>query len=509
MEILLDEQGESEHLDYKATCDLRSERDRVQIARHIAAMAVKGGHIIIGADNSGGPSGSFEPKKARLFDEATLRPKLQKFFPEGLSFQTAQHELKSGHTYVIIRVEQHLDGFCVFQEDGAYEEGGKIKFSFRKGQVYARHGTSSEPCNQADILGIIERKVEEAKEHLRAEHTAQLADLVQRLQTAQTLSTAPASTLSWTMDEDTFVATIIEQIRGNDPIPLRLLLRRMEGDASRLVSEGEEADLETLVDRLTCLAANFVLLERDDLFKQVVRALVSIYNLGFDARGRTRSGTPIPSARLWLLVIKRVMAVGAVLVREECWKLAHDLTIQRGKGYEFTETTMPYVTWIRHATTEASRGGQLTQVVDGRSVQISLLGLVQELVQRSDCLRQGLAADDERILDSLCQFDMLAMLATLAEAARIRDINPSGLRWSHHYYPHFSRFYETRSLPMIERVITDPAIREEVFPGRSDDDLASVIRWINHAATQEGFRYAGWDGMLSGTVTRFLEQHPE
>lgn len=508
LRALLDEQGESEHLDYKATCDLTSKRDCAQIARHIGAMAVKGGHIIIGAGNSGGPSGSFDSKKAKLFDEAKLRPKLQKFFSDGLSFQTAEHELE-GSTYVIIRVEPHPDGFCAFHEDGAYEEGDKTKFAFRKGQVYARHGTSSEPCNQADLLGIIERKVEEAKESLRAEHTDQLAEVLKKAQAQQTLATAPASTLSWRMDEDTFVATIIEQVRRDDPIPLRLLLRRMEGDAARLVSEGEEAELETLLDRLACLAANFVLLETDELFKQVVRALVSIYNLGFDARGMTQSGKPITSARLWLLVIERVMAVGSVLVREERWEVARDLTLQRGKGYEFTETTMPYVTWIRHATTEASRGGQLTQVVEDKRVDKSLLWMVQELVQRSECLRQGLAADDERILDSLCQFDMLAMVTTLAEAARIGDVNPSALRWSHHYYPHFARFFEHRSLPMLERVITDQVVREQVFPGRSDDELAGVIRWVDHTATQEAFRYSGWDGMLSGRVAHFLEQHPE
>ncbi|CAN5479277.1 hypothetical protein BH20ACT23_BH20ACT23_27530 [soil metagenome] len=404
-------------------------------------------------------------------------------------------------------MDPHPDGFCAFQQDGMYEEGGKTKFAFRKGQVYSRHGTSSEPCNQADLLGIIEGKVEEAKESLRAEHTDQLAALVNRLQTAQTLATAPASTLSWTMDEETFVAIIIEQIRRDDPIPLRLLLRRMESDAARLVSEGEEAELETLLDRLACLTANFVLMERDDLFRQVIRGLVSIYNLGFDARGMTRRDVPIPAARLWLLVIERVMAIGLVLVREERWELARDLTLQRGKGIEFTQRRITYVTWIRHATTEASRGGEFVHVVDEQRTDKSLLWMVQELVQQSDCLRQGLAADDERILDSLCQFDMLAMLSTLAEAARIGDFNLASR--THHYYPHFSRFYESRSLPMLEMVIADPALREQVFPGRSDEELAAATRWINHAATQEGFRYAGWDGVLSDRVAHFLQQHPE
>ena len=33
-------------------------------------------------------------------------------------------------------------------------------------------------------------------------------------------------------------------------------------------------------------------------------------------------------------------------------------------------------------------------------------------------------------------------------------------------------------------------------------------RWINDAATQEGFRFGGWDGFLSDNVRSFLETNP-
>ncbi len=54
---LLDEQHESESLDYEATCDLRERRDVVELAKDVGAMQVDGGFIVVGADDRGNPTG--------------------------------------------------------------------------------------------------------------------------------------------------------------------------------------------------------------------------------------------------------------------------------------------------------------------------------------------------------------------------------------------------------------------------------------------------------------------
>lgn len=496
---LLDEQAESPQLDYKASCDLNVRRDLVKLAKHIGAMLTRGGHIVVGADNTGKPSGMFTTTQAKLFDEATLRPKLARFLPPSIETRCAIHELDSHH-FALVRVRPHPDGLVAFLGDGDYEENGKPIHAFRKGQIYTRHGTSSEPCDQADIQRVLSQHLDHQKEALRAERAIELADLVRGLQSQNDLARAPSSALTWDLDEATFVSTIIEQLRAGDDIPLRLLLRRAESDSAKALTEKEASpELELVLDRLACLAITLSVLEKDGLFKKVVETFVQIYNLGFDARGMTRRDLAVDAPMLWLLIVERIIAIGAALVREGRWELAAHIVLQRGAGYEFTDKRFPYVTWIRHTTTEASRAGHYAQIIDGKTSDVSLLWIVKELVDKNLCLREGLGYEDERLLDSVCQFDMLAMIVALGAAGTVD---------THHYYPHFARFYEHRSLPMLDRLISQPKVREVLFPNRSEQELAEAIRWINHAASQEGFRFAGWDGQLSDTVRQFLEKHP-
>jgi Putative DNA-binding domain len=495
---LLDEQAESSDLDFKESCDINATRDFVKLTKHVGAMLVRGGHIVVGADNNGRPSGQFSESQAKLFDEAILRAKLLRYLPASIEVRCAVHEL-DGQRFGLIRVSPHLDGLVPFTRDGSYEENGRTVSIFRKGQIYARHGTSSEPCDQNDVHHVLEQQLERDKESLRAERAAELALLLRDLQAQTDIARAPASTLTFQLDEETFLATIVEQLRVGDDIPLRLLLQRARDEAGTAVTSGDPGDIALILDRLGCLAVTFATLDRVPLFHQVVDTLVEVYNIGFDERGMTRLDLTIDAPRLWLLVIQRVMVVGAALVRLKRWELATALVLQRGSGYEFTERKYPYVTWIRHTTTEASRAGHYDQLVDGKRSDVSLLWLAKEVAEGSLYLSRATGADDDSRLDAICQFDILAMLAALGA---------SGSADTHHYYPHFARFYEHRSLPILERAIIDPDVRSAVFPHRTDQELADVIRWINHAASQEGFRFAGWDGYLNDIVRGFLEQHP-
>ncbi len=393
----------------------------------------------------------------------------------------------------------HPDGLVPFIKEGAYEENGRALHAFRKGQIYARHGTSSEACDGSDVQRVLQQKLEVAKEGLRAERAIELAALIGDIQSQTHLAQAPASALNWQLDEETFIAATIEQLRARDEIPLRLLLRRAQQDAATALATGNTAELQLVLDRLASLAVTLATLDRTELFRQVVAALVDIYNVGFDGQGMTRRDLAIGAPMLWLQVIQRVIVVGAALVREKQWDLAAQLVLQRGSGYEFSERKYPYVTWIRHATTEASRAGHYDQVVDGKRSDVSLLWMAKEVAEASPTLSRAAGADDERRLDAICQFDMLAMLVTLG-AARRAD--------THHYYPHFARFYEHRSLPILNRVVTDPEVRTALFPERSDKDLADAIGWIDHTASQEAFRYAGWEGFLNDAVRDFLARNP-
>jgi hypothetical protein len=59
-----------------------------------------------------------------------------------------------------------------------------------------------------------------------------------------------------------------------------------------------------------------------------------------------------------------------------------------------------YNNWFRHALTMVARAGLVLQ-----SGSATLISQALERVNEQDCLRPDLPPDDERLLNSLCQFD--------------------------------------------------------------------------------------------------------
>jgi hypothetical protein len=138
---LLGLHGERDWLDYKRQCNLTSARGVVELAKDANAMAMNGGYILVGADDQGRPTGDVEHQG--LFDPAILHDKLSRYLLSTVEIRSAMH-LHESQTWVLLYVAPHPDGFCVFTRDGVYEDGGKPVIVFRKGDVFARHGTRSE-----------------------------------------------------------------------------------------------------------------------------------------------------------------------------------------------------------------------------------------------------------------------------------------------------------------------------------------------------------------------------
>ena len=103
LRYLLGLEHETQALDYKQSCDLNERRAVVELAKDVAAMQIDGGWIVIGANNSGVPVPPGVPDKDRkLFDEATLRPKLAAYLPLPFELHTAVHTIE-GCTLALIR----------------------------------------------------------------------------------------------------------------------------------------------------------------------------------------------------------------------------------------------------------------------------------------------------------------------------------------------------------------------------------------------------------------------
>lgn len=491
---LLD-QGEGVDLDFKATCDLNERAEMVAIAKDIAAFCAAGGHLVVGVNEDGTPSGRFDPTQAKLFDEATLRAKIAPtYLPESISLAGAVHEV-DGLPVAVVYIAPSPNGFVVMQRDGDYTAAnGHQKQEFRAGHVYVRRGSSSRLWSQDEADAALERALSVRREGWRAELRDDLAALGLGQQ-AQGIARGPAASFTWQLDNDAFTATLVELIRAQDVVTLILSIDAMRHDGVAALVAGPADDLRTILDRLVATAAVALTVSRHDLLERVLEVLVDLYNRAFDARGYVRADLAGPrAAELWLEVITRVYALGALAVRRRDWEGAKKLALQKGSGQDFDYSP----NWLRHALTNAARAGHLQAERDGGRVELSLLLLAAEHVERIAALRSDVPAGDEAVLTSLTQFDLLSILAAISDAGTLDD---------RAWYTNFARFDWHRSEPALTALLGDPAMRSVLFP-RSDTDLAAAIREVSRMAASEGLRYAVWTHWESPSIERFLAAHP-
>lgn len=190
------------------------------------------------------------------------------------------HEI-DGNVTVLVYVGPNREGLAVFAADGQYVVGVRQVTAFRKGDVFARHGSASEPWNQGDIARVIERMIAGRKEEWRRTLAVDFARLGVGTDARQ-LAGAPAQALTWNLDSDSFEAAVIEQLRVQDDVPLRLLLERLPTEAAALAHEEERlVDLPTLFDRLFCLGAIGLRLERPSVVDAAIDAAGRVYDVGF------------------------------------------------------------------------------------------------------------------------------------------------------------------------------------------------------------------------------------
>ena len=158
---LLDLQTEGPTVDYKELYDLRKDaplrkRHLVELAKHVGAMSVQGGFLVVGVDDHGVPTGALSVEQADYFDEARLRPMLLTWLPKTLEIRSQKHEV-DGKTVVLIYVARNPAGFAAFEADGQYGDGKKMTTLFTKGDIFWRDGTQSCRIDQRGLEQIIAR----------------------------------------------------------------------------------------------------------------------------------------------------------------------------------------------------------------------------------------------------------------------------------------------------------------------------------------------------------------
>jgi hypothetical protein len=228
-------------------------------------------------------------------------------------------------------------------------------------------------------------------------------------------------------------------------------------------------------------------------FQAAVKALARVYSSGFSERGHARQLKGMPTEQLWLCIIERVMALGALLVRLERWDGVRQLVFRpRPNG-----DSERYPSWIRHGTTMAARSGLLMRNEGERRLELSLLSLAREHAVKHECLHSDVDPGSESIMDSLCQFDFLAAITAIGDL---------GTADSRAFYTSFARFYSARTEPIVVRLIEDLEMRTKLFP-HGDRGLALALAEMIRAANHEGFRFTAWGGFDNPVIVRFLASH--
>lgn len=506
---LLDQQTELPWLDFKQQCEITDRRELVELAKDVGAMSILGGYLVVGADDSGRPCG-MPPQHKKLFDESTLSGKLKRYLPTGFAVRSAVHDLDPGTgpmPVALVAVLPHPDGWAVFQQDGTYPDTrGREQTVFRRGDVYARHGTSSEPWSQADIAEARTRLIARAKDSWRREMFEELRRLQSSAESGAAVTEGPSSLFTWQLDAANFEAATVELIRRNDDIPVQRMLASAIAEARRLVSIAGESDADELavvLDRVVDVGALGVNLQRPGFRELSVDALLELYGWAVEEQ-RVQTSRHLLVPVLWLRVAERLYGLGALAVRRRDWKTVRDLILASVPALH-REYRSP--SWHRDALTMANRAKLFTTLLpDGQVRQASLL-----LFARAAAVANPLLCPDlpdpapeyggrDPLLDSLCQFDLLATVVSGA-AAHITGVN----ELLEVGYPNFALASRERATAVLDTAVLDPAVRQVLLPGVSNAELALVLDLTAHAASQSRGGFFGWsDGYPPGPTLDFI-----
>ncbi len=510
---LLAVQAELATLDYKRECDLSGAAGTTELVKDIGAMGILGGYLVVGADDSGGVTG-LPAGQAALFDQATLSAKAAQYLPAGLELRSAVHAVDHSvgpQEVALVWVGPHPDGWCVFTRDGTYVDGsGKNATAFRAGQVYARHGTRSEPWDQGDIAAARTALVARATDAWRAEHREETQRALQDVFAGASVAVGPSGAFTWQLDAAGFEAATVELLRRNDDVPVRRMLRAAAAEAQRLLLKPgttDTGDLTVLLDRVAALAAVGLDLRRPAFLDLAVRTLLGLYGWAVqDLRVHTSAHQLTPV--LWLRIAERLYAVGALAVRLQDWRAIRGLALapvpQLAREYRTSS-------WHRDALTQASRARLFTRPQpDGRTAELSLLLFARAAAAAAQpVLRPDLPgevssayAGPDPLLDSLCQFDLL--LTVVSGAAAGAESERALLDVS---YPSYAHADGSRANAVVPTLVLDLATRQALVPDVTDHQLAVVLQLADQVAHREGQRFWGWEGYTDPAVQAFVQNH--
>ncbi|MBA3261039.1 MAG: ATP-binding protein [Thermoleophilaceae bacterium] len=483
LRAVLSDRAERDDVDFKLSCDLNNRGELVAITKDIGAMLMEGGYIIVGVDNDGQPGDGLDERQAGLFDPATLTAKVARYLAPGFDVKSTSLQV-DGHRFAMVAIAPHPDVIVAFAADGTYERDGRTRTEFRRGDVYARHGTRSEVWNDDDVARCRQRMREEEHERARASFANDLAAVTRQMQRTGGLAQAPLGALTWTGEPADLTAAVLEQIRHSDEIPVRLLAPTL---ATAVIDPQTTSEaINTALDTAASLVGGLLMVGRTDIAGEIIDGLKATYDATFEDH-LDRRDLAVDPAELRLRVITRVWALGGLATRRGHWSTVRRLAEHAPPVHDANY----WSNWLFHGLVWAARGNLLQDPQDARGK--SPLVIAQEHTMRLRWLHPDVAPTSEQVLSSICQFDLLSNLVAIDSA--IGNPDP--------FLGHFGRWYARRTDPAVVTVIEDAEARAEIFP-QGDDELREALAMIAANTEGRGQGWGGWGGYEDPRIIRFL-----
>jgi hypothetical protein len=485
--------AEEAALDFKASLDLsgKASKDSVEFAKDAISMGnlPAGGYLVIGVDDQGAPAHAQPPVAAEQFDSATLRAKVARYVEAPVHVVSQAHKV-DGRTIVLIYVAPNPDGLPVPTSSiGQYAKSdGTMGSVFGEGEVLTREGTSNVRLRYAHWHGLLDRYRNVVRAEARRDADDLIRQVVEGLRAGGS-NTAPSVPLAAGMDHETLAEALVALFESGSTVRVQQFLNNAALRSGTGTPEDRETRLGAL-DQITVVACQAVLYRQDDIYRLAIAALERAYKARLPTPNSIqRVGNEADRAQHYLDVLIRVLAIGALVVRRQAWELLPDLSNRPVKegGYE-------WLSWLRHAVTMASRA-RLLQDDEGNGRGGQALSLARALVAASPALRPDygtdtelpkpdVLADDDWLLNSLCEFDLWWCILAFASRPSARD--------GAAYYPSCAAFHQWRAQPTLIHIATEPAVRQAAFGPAADELIAKAMLTVVRTATVQSYQYGGW-----------------
>ena len=478
---------EQQHLEFKESVDLSKNEGKIKFVKDVVSMSNRppGGYILIGVDDSGKPvtpQGTFDQKTRELFDGARLNDLIRKY-TEGPVHVTSQFHTVSDNEIILIYAHHNESGLPVpMSALGQYEKNGKTVQLFRTGDICIRDGAQNAPLRWSHWNELLREHDQRIRDDARKDIESLVAEVAKSLRSPGGRSNVP---LSIDMTDDTFVEALLTNIELSGDTRIRYFLSQLSGFAA-----DEERYIEAL-NKATIIAVQALFLGETEIVDLTIKRLFDTYK---------QLNPRNPSKQLEIIV--RCYSIGAAAVRCEAWSTISNLVLHSYPP-KIDAFTYIYTSWIRHGQVEASRA-HLFPADDRGSLMIppARLLMVEHPVMRPDVpdtvsTNAEVILESDTILNSLCQFDILYCIIVAADETHDGDA-----------YPASSAFKQDRTYPILTRLIEDEEMRHELFPGRSDFQVAAALNEAIRTAKRQSLEFNnGWWWSDHPNVRSFINEH--